>query len=101
MARRGISTMASRKSAALTIFYFGDSAFRTLVQNAQVNLQHCIDGYDKSVLLKEDFNPVGQNRPTETGKPNRRVFLDHLIELSDEGYFIDIFIFAHGSDDNI
>lgn len=93
--------MAPKKSAALTIFYFNDNAFFTLVQNAQVNLQHCIDGYDKSVLLKEDFNPVGQNQPTETRKPNRRVFLNHLIELADEGYFIDIFIFTHRDDDKI
>ena len=68
--------MVPRKSAALTVFYFNDTPFETLIQNAQVNLQHCIDGYDKSVLLKEGFEPVGQDQPTETGKPNRRVFFD-------------------------
>ena len=89
--------MTPQKFAALTIFYFDDNPFYTLVQNAQVNLQHFIDGYDKSVLLKEDFNPVGQDQPTETGKPNRRVFLNKLIELADEGYIVDVGIFAHGS----
>jgi hypothetical protein len=93
--------MTPRKSAALTIFYFDDNLFYSLVQNAQVNLQHCIDGYDKSVLLKEDYNPVGQDRPTELGKPNREVFLNNLVELADEGFLVDIFLFAHGNDDRI
>lgn len=101
LARGGTNTMTTRKSAALTIFSFGDNLYKTLAQNAQVNLQYCIDGYDKSVLLKEDFNPVGQDQPTETGKPDQRVFLNKLVELADEGYFIDLRIFTHGRPDTI
>jgi hypothetical protein len=33
--------MEIRKSASLTVFYFHDNLFYKLVQNAQVNLQHC------------------------------------------------------------
>jgi hypothetical protein len=47
------------KRASLTVFYFDDNLFYTLVQNAQVNLQHCIAGYSKSVLLKESFSAPG------------------------------------------
>lgn len=89
------------KSACLAIFFFNDSNFSTLVQNAQVNLQHCIDGYDKSVLLKEDFNSVGQTRPTVLLKPNKEVFLNQIKELADDGYWIDIRIFTHGSIESI
>jgi hypothetical protein len=90
-----------RKSASLTVFHFDDSAFRTLVQNAQVNLQHCIDGYDKSVLLKEDMVSVGQTRPTVLLKPGLGTFLDQIVALTRQGYYIDIFFFTHGNDDKI
>jgi len=90
-----------RKSASLTVFHFGDSPFRTLFQNAQVNLQHCIDGYHRSILLKEDFNGVGQTKPTVLLKPNVQVFLGQLASLAKEGYYIDIFFFAHGNEDRI
>ena len=90
-----------RKSASLAVFHFGDSPFRTLFQNAQVNLQHCIDGYDRSILLKEDLNAVGQTKPTTLLKPNMQVFLDQIASLAKEGYYIDIRIFAHGSNDAI
>jgi len=51
------TTLKPTKTACLTLFHFEkDSMVYNLIQNAQVNLQHCIDGYDKSVMLKEDFN---------------------------------------------
>ncbi|WP_338219452.1 hypothetical protein [Algoriphagus sp. oki45] len=92
---------APTKSASIALFYFDDSDFYTLVQNAQVNLQHCIDGYSKSVLLKEDFKSVGQTSPTVLKKPNKAVFLGQLIELAQNGYYIDVYIFAHGNTDMI
>src|SRR5262245_61786539 len=97
----GVPMITPRKSASLAVFHFGDSPFRTLVQNAQVNLQHCIDGYDRSVLLKEDLNAVGQTKPTVLLKPNMQVFLGQIVSLAREGYYIDIFIFTHGNDDKI
>ena len=93
--------METRKSASLTVFYFNDNLFYKLVQNAQVNLQHCIDDYNKSVLLKEDFNSVGQTKPTVHLKPNMEVFLNQIVTLANEGYYMDIYIFAHGNDDKI
>ena len=93
--------METRKSASLTVFYFNDNLFYKLVQNAQVNLQHCIDGYNKSILLKEDFNSVGQTKPTVHLKPNMEVFLNQIVTLANEGYYIDIYIFTHGNDDKI
>jgi hypothetical protein len=82
--------MQPRKSASLTVFYFDDNPFYTLVQNAQVNLQHCIDDYQKSVLLKEDFNSVGQTKPTVRLQPNMEVFLNQIVSLANDGYYMDI-----------
>jgi hypothetical protein len=93
--------LSPEKSASLTFFYFDDNAFYNLVQNAQVNLQHCIDGYSKSVMLKESFSAPGQTQPTKVLKPNKAVFLGQLIELVNDGYYVDIFIFAHGNPDKI
>jgi hypothetical protein len=93
--------LSPEKSASLTFFFFDDNLFFTLVQNAQVNLQHCIDGYDKSILLKESFSAPGQTQPTKVLKPNKEIFLNQLIELVNDGYYVDIFIFAHGNPDKI
>ena len=59
-----------RKSASLLVFHFGDSPFRTFIPKRPGESQHCIDGYDRSVLLKEDLNAVGQTKPTTLLKPN-------------------------------
>lgn len=93
--------LSPEKSASLTVFYFDDNLFYTLVQNAQVNLQHCIDGYSKSIMLKESFSAPGQTQPTKVLKPNKIVFLNQLIQLVNEGYYVDIFIFTHGSPEKI
>lgn len=91
------TTLKPTKSACLTVFHFeGDSKLFKLIQNAQVNLQHCIDGYDKSVMLKEDFNAVGQTKPTVVKKPNKVIFLNQLVELANDGYWFDVRIFTHG-----
>lgn len=89
------------KCASLTYFYFDDNPFFKLVQSAQVNLQHCIDGYDKSVLLKESFSSFGKTPPSKVLKPNKEVFLNQLIELVKDGYYVDIYFFAHGNPDKI
>ena len=93
--------VSPNKCASLTYFYFKDNAFYKLVQNAQVNLQHCIDGYEKSVLLKDSFSAPGKTQPTKIMKPNKQVFLNQLLELVKDGYYVDIYIFAHGNTDVI
>ncbi len=101
-ASAGVATadVSPDKSASLTYFYFDDNPFYKLVQNAQVNLHHCIDGYDKSVMLKDDYSGTGK-QPTKVMKPNKVIFLNQLIDLVQGGYYVDIFIFAHGSPDKI
>jgi hypothetical protein len=93
--------VAPKKSASLTYFYFDDNAFFNLVQNAQVNLQHCIDGYAKSVLLKESFSAPFETQPTKVLKPTKENFLSQLIDLVNDGYWVDICMFAHGSPNKI
>ena len=94
--------LSPNKSASLVYFHFeGDSDFYKLIQSAQINLQHCIDGYSKSVILKESFSAPGQTQPTKVLKPNKAVFLGQLIDLVKEGYYVDVFMFAHGSSNRI
>lgn len=89
--------MTPRKSACLLLYHFrDDSPIYKLVQNAQLNLQHHIDGYDKSVFLKTDYKTVGQSKPTVLLKPNVEVFLGQIVQLTKEGYYIDIRICTHG-----
>jgi len=91
-----MSISSPQKSAALALFSFDDGAVYTLVQNAQVNLQHCIDGYDRSVMLKEDFVSVGQSRPDSVLAPTRENFVSQIRRLAADGYYTDIFVFTHG-----
>jgi hypothetical protein len=96
--------LTPRKSASLTVYHFdssSDNLFFKLVQNAQINLQLNIDYYDKSVLLKDDFNSIGPTKPTVLLKPNMKVFLKQIVTLTKEGYFIDICFFTHGNEDKI
>jgi hypothetical protein len=92
-----MSSSRPTKSAALTLFAFGDDPIRTLVQNAQVNLQYCIDGYDRSVVLKDEFVSLGQTRPDLVLSPGGQLFVEQVRELAATDHYIDIFLFAHGS----
>ena len=95
-------TIRPTKTASITVFYFDDGPVYTLIQNAQVNINNCFKGYDRTVLLKENYaNVPGKVDPDIIKKPNRRVFLNQVIQLAQEGYLIDIYILTHGARNGI
>jgi hypothetical protein len=93
----------NKGAASLAYFYFGDSFFRTLAQESGVNLNLCKEGYNKTIILKEDnnngikitLNGQGNDSPTKTN------FLKYLKQLADEGYYVDLFLFAHGTNNEV
>ena len=95
-----LPTAKANKSASLVFYYFGDGPFTTLFQNAGVNLQHTLKGYDKTCLLKKAFSKINKN-PDYYGQPTEANFFNYLRKLAKEGYYIDVYIFTHGSKDGI
>lgn len=86
---------AANKRAAIALFYYDDGFFFTLAQNAGVNLNWTMTGYDKTVLLKEKIlKNYGQNI---SGQPTSTNLLKYMKQLANEGYYIDLYLFTHGS----
>lgn len=91
-----------RGSASLVFFYFGDSPFETFFQES-MELYRAMKNYKKVVLLKEE-TPHGMkvsqralNKADKVAMPTRENIIKYLKELTKEGYFIDVWIFSHGS----
>jgi len=87
------------KSASLIVYYFdNDEWYKRLFQNAQIHLEHARKGYDKVVLLKSRNAelPFG-TAPDVIDSPTNGHFFNQIVELAKDDYYIDIFIFAHGS----
>lgn len=69
--------------------------FTDLVQNAGNDYAKCFQGYDRSILLKKRWN--GINQPSVHITSNlKNEFFNQIKLLEQQGYVIDIFIFAHG-----
>ena len=93
----GPTTNSPTKKASLTIVSFENSDFQRLVQNAHNLYGLAFEGYDKSVLLKNVYNdfPRPDRHVSNTSEAS---FFNELIDLADDGYMIDLFVFSHGSD---
>jgi hypothetical protein len=98
--KKDFNRPVAEKSASLVYFYFGDGPLFTIFQNAGINLQYALDGYDKTCLLKKDYSGVNKS-PDYHDQPTKANFFKYLKKLADEGYYIDIFVFSHGSRDGI
>lgn len=89
---------APQKSASLTVFYFDQGPFTTLVQNAQLSLKHTRRGYDKVVLLKSRYADLpGKIDPDVIADPTSMNFFDQIKQLARDGYYIDLYVFVHGN----
>ena len=93
-----------RGAASLVFFHFGDSYLKTLAQET-VKLSKAMDGYDKVVLLRHDSKFAGftlskkaEKMADIVAKPTNANIIKYLKQLAEEGYFVDIFIFSHGHD---
>lgn len=84
------------RCASLTIVSFEDSEIFNLFQNAHNAYGNCFEGYDKSILFKLSYSAPRRPDVLIREVTKSRIF-DTLRELADDGYFIDIFIFSHGT----
>ena len=94
---------ATGKKASIIFSHWGDSKFRTLFQEGQINLSNVIEPYQKSILLSHDTMPDwmdGNDKARETASevkaPTLANLASSLESLADQGFEIDLFVFSHG-----
>jgi hypothetical protein len=94
---------AANKSASLIFNYYGDSKYNTLGQET-VKLKKAMEGYDFKVLLKHESLPSWMDLSEKDEKlanikdlPTKANLFKYLKQLTEDGYFIDVYIFSHGS----
>lgn len=98
----GDTAASKRKPASLIHFFYGDNKTSTLGQET-LRLVKAMEGYDKSVLLKHetvpswiDLSEADERNAEIKDSPTKANFIKYLKQLTDEGYFVDVYIFAHG-----
>ena len=96
-------TPVANKSASLIFFYYGDSKYETLGQET-LRLKKAMEGYSTTVLLKHDSMPPwadlsekDETIATFKAPPTKANFFRYLIDLAQDGHFIDLFLFTHGN----
>lgn len=93
----------TKGSACLVHFFYGDSVWETLAQNIGIELTNFVTSYKKSILLSEStwqsklFSSSALNKASKIKLPTKENFINEILELVDEGYYLDIYILAHGS----
>src|SRR5438094_2683657 len=92
----------TKGSASIVFFYMGDSEFTTLFQES-TKLKKAMEGYKKVILLKHnqtdswlDFSEADEKIAAEIVTPTKANLFKYIIDLSKEGYYIDIWIWSHG-----
>ncbi len=90
----GSSKPKAEKSAAFVLFYFDNGPFATLFQNIGTKLNLALDGYSRTVVMKEDY--LGLKADKEVNFMSKTMFLTELMNLARDGYYIDLYIFTHG-----
>lgn len=103
-----VSKSEMKGSASIVFFYYGDSVFASLFQES-LKLKKAMVGYDKSILLYDKNNTFlsktlskeAINKADKVVKPTAKNFLNAIKELSESGYYIDIYIFAHGTSSDL
>jgi hypothetical protein len=97
-----IKTPVANKSASLIYYLYGNSPFETLFQET-LKLKKAMEGYSFKVLLKPEELPSWIDLSEKDEKladvkalPTRTNLFKYLIELTQDGYYIDLFLFTHG-----
>lgn len=90
------------KTACFIWCHWGDAGVTALGQDT-VRLKKAMDGYDHKVLMKTnntpswlDFSEADERKADVKMTPNRTNFTRELVRLAQEGYIIDVYVFAHG-----
>ena len=96
-------TPRADKPASLIYFNYGDSKFQTLFQET-LKLKKGMEDYDRAVLLKPETLPGWADLSEKDEKladvkdtPTKTNLFKHLIRLAEDGYYIDLYLFAHGN----
>jgi hypothetical protein len=91
------------KAASLIYFNYGNSKTITLVQET-LKLKKGMQDYQRTVLLKPETLPPWADLSEKDEKladvkdqPTKTNLFKHLIQLARDGYYIDLFLFAHGN----
>jgi len=91
------------KTASLVFFYFGEKSYVNRLAQETVPLWKALEGYDHKVLLRHETD-VGPFELSEAAEkeadvldlPTKENLAAQLNRLREEGYVVDVFIFAHG-----
>lgn len=93
---------ADKGAASIIYFYYGDSIYNTLGQET-LKLKKAMDGYKFTVLLKHEALPSWADLSEKDEKladikdlPTRSNLFKYLVQLGQEGHYIDLYICSHG-----
>lgn len=94
---------APKKSASVVLFHYGNSQFITFFQET-LKLKKAMEGYDYKVLLKHNAIPsaidLSERDEAEADivdVPTQANLFKYIKEVAQDGYMIDLFIFARGA----
>jgi hypothetical protein len=92
----------AKTAASLIFFYYGDSKYNTLGQET-LKLKKAMEGYEFIVLLKDealpswaDLSEKDEKIANVKGIPTKANLFKYIIQLAEDGYYLDLFIFSHG-----
>lgn len=101
-----LKTPKAEKSASLIYFNFGENSEYTQFFQDTVKLKKAMEGYQRVVLLKSqetpswlDLSEADEKNADAMMSATKDNFFNQIKDLTEKGYFIDIYIFAHGWND--
>jgi hypothetical protein len=94
---------ANRGAASLIYFNYGEDSPYTAFFQDTLKLRKAMEGYSYVVLLKDDITPAWADLSEADEKladiraaPTRANLFKYMIELARDGYYFDLYKFAHG-----
>ena len=94
------------KSASLIYFNYGENSEFTQFFQDTLHIKKAMEGYQRVVLIKPndlpswaDLSEGDEKKANVILPPTKNNFFDQIKDLADKGYFIDIYIFSHGWND--
>jgi hypothetical protein len=98
----GLKVPRANKAASLIYFYYGDSHYNTLGQET-LKLKKAMEDYEFTVLLKHETLPGWADLSEKDEKlanvkdiPTKANLFKYILQLAEDGYYLDLFIFSHG-----
>ena len=102
----GLRPASPTKSASLIYFNYGENSEYTAFFQDTLHVKKAMEGYGRVVLLKAndlpswaDLSEGDERNANVVLPPTKNNFFAQIKDLADKGYFIDIYIFSHGWND--